>query len=246
LEVALECAFFWSALTCQRFGRSRPVATIARWEPLNALGVKPPRTKALTGQRTPKYLRGHGSMNSTARIMRLTCLLLLLLAVSSVEAQQPLSRDQLITAAREIISSTRYCALITLDSSGRPQARTVDPFAPDEDMKIWIGTNPRSRKVAELRRNRRVTLYYFDRDAEAYVSISGTARLVNDPKEKAKRWKKEWKEFYPDRARDYLLIAVTPEKLELVNVKKGIVGDPVTWKPPSVVFVPINKNKSRN
>ena len=178
-------------------------------------------------------------MNSTARIMRLAFLLLLLFAASAVQGQQtaqPLSRDELIANAREIMSAARYCALITLDSSSRPQARTVDPFTPDEDMKIWIGTNPRSRKVAEIRRNRRVTLYYFDRDAQAYVSISGTARLVNDPKEKAKRWKDEWKDFYPDRVRDYLLIVVTPEKLELVNVKKGIVGDPQTWKPPSVTF----------
>ena len=178
-------------------------------------------------------------MNSTARIMRLAFLLFLLFAASPVDAQQttqPLSRDELIANAREIVSAARYCALITLDSSSRPQARTVDPFAPDEDMKIWIGTNPRSRKVVEIRRNRRVTLYYFDRDAQAYVSISGTARLVNDPKEKAKRWKDEWKDFYPDRVRDYLLILVTPEKLELVNIKKGIVGDPQTWKPPSVTF----------
>jgi general stress protein 26 len=177
-------------------------------------------------------------MTRTTRNL-LLLVLFLLLAASAIEAQQttqPLSRDELIANAREIISTARYCALITVNSSGRAQSRTVDPFPPDEQMEIWIGTNPRSRKVAEIRRNRRVTLYYFDRESEAYVSISGTARLVNDPKEKAKRWKEEWKEFYPNRARDYLLIAVTPEKLELVNVKKGIVGDPVTWKPPSVVF----------
>ena len=159
-------------------------------------------------------------------------------ATSSQETKQPLTRPQLIDAAREIISASRYCALITLDSSGRPQARTVDPFVPDETFTIWIGTNPRSRKVAEIRRNRHVTLYYFDRESESYVSISGTARLVSDPKEKAKRWKEEWKDFYPDRARDYLLIAVRPERLELVNVRKGIVGDPQTWKPPSLSFPP--------
>lgn len=188
-------------------------------------------------------------MNSSARITKLVFVLSILLATSPVAAQQttpPLSRDQLIAAAREIISSARYAALITLDSSGRPQARTVDPFAPDENMEIWIGTNPRSRKVAEIRHHRRVTIYYFDRDAQAYVTISGIARLVNDPKEKAKRWKEEWKEFYPDRARDYLLIVVTPEKLELVNVTKGIVGDPQTWKPPSVIFTGIRKHKSEN
>ena len=149
---------------------------------------------------------------------------------------KPLTRAELIAAAREIMATARYCALITLDSNGRPQARTLDPFPPDENMIVWLGTNSRSRKVAQIRRNPRVTLYYFDSEGQAYVTISGIARLVNDSTEKAKRWKDEWKAFYPDRARDYLLIVVKPERLEVVSVKKGIVGDSSTWKPPSVNF----------
>ncbi len=98
------------------------------------------------------------------------------------------------------------------------------------------GTNPRSRKVAEIRRRLRVTLYYFNRENQEYVTLSGIARLVNDPKEKAKRWKEEWKAFYPNRAEDYLLIVVTPERLEVVSEKKGIKSDPRTWKPPTVTF----------
>jgi general stress protein 26 len=164
-------------------------------------------------------------------------LLSLFLAASAVQSQEtkkPFSRDQLIAAAREVMSAARYCALITLDSSGRPHARTLDPFPAEADMVVWLGTNPRTRKVAEIRRNPRVALYYFDREGQAYVTISGIARLVNDSKEKAKRWKDEWKDFYPDRAKDYLLIEVKPERLEVVSVKKGIVGDSLTWKPPSV------------
>jgi hypothetical protein len=34
----------------------------------------------------------------------------------------------------------------------------------------------------------------------------------------------------------YLLIAVTPEKLEVVSVKKGVTGDSVYWNPPTVTF----------
>jgi general stress protein 26 len=179
-------------------------------------------------------------MNSSRlRLFQLSLSLSLFLLTSAVQSQEtkkPLSREQLIDAAREVMAAARYCALITLDSAGGSQARTVDPFPPDEHMVVWLATNPRSRKVVEIRRHPRVTLYYFDRDAQAYVTISGIARLVNDPKEKAKHWKDEWKDFYPDRDKDYLLIMVKPEKLEVVNVKKGIVGDPKTWKPPSVEF----------
>lgn len=155
---------------------------------------------------------------------------------SAKSAGKNYERADLIVAAREIMSAARYCALITLDSSAHTHARTLDPFPPDEQMNVWLGTNRRSRKVAEIRRHPQVTLYYFDRDNQAYVSISGIARLVNDPKEKARHWKDEWKDFYPNRGRDYLLIFVKPKRLEIVNVKKGIVGDSLTWTTPSVSF----------
>ena len=112
----------------------------------------------------------------------------------------------------------------------------MDAFSPDENMIVWFGTNPLSRKVSEIRRNPHVTLYYFDRENQAYVSIQGVARLVNDPKEKARHWKDDWKAFYPDRDKSYALIEVRPVKLEVVNVKKGLVGDSKTWRPPGVVF----------
>lgn len=184
-------------------------------------------------------------MNLTARIFKTLLLLAFFSFASVVHAQEPpkqLTRDQLISAAREIMLSARYCALITLDASGRANARTVDPFPPEADMVVWLATNPRTRKVREIRRNRRVTLYYFDREAQAYVTIFGTARLVNDSAEKAKRWKDEWKAFYPDRDKSYLLIEVTPERFEVVSVSKGILGDPKTWRPPSVTF---RRNKRR-
>jgi general stress protein 26 len=153
-------------------------------------------------------------------------------------AQQPqaFSRDKLIDAAREIMTTTRYCALITTDRRGRANARTMDAFAPDERMVVWFGTNPLSRKVAEVRRNPRVTLYYFDRENQAYVTLHGIARVVNDSQEKLRHWKDDWKDFYPDRDKGYVLIEVRPERLEVVNTKTGIVSKSASWGPPFVTF----------
>ncbi len=172
-----------------------------------------------------------------------TAVLLCLLASQSYGQQNDVSRDSLVVAAREIMNTARYCALITTDSTGQVHARTMDAFAPEADMKVWLGTNSRSRKVNEIRRRPRVTLYYFVREDQAYVALTGIARLVNDPKEKANRFKDDWKSFYPDRARDYLLIEVTPEKLELVSVKKGIVGNARRWQAPTVMFGPGKRRK---
>jgi general stress protein 26 len=178
------------------------------------------------------------SIENSTRKLAAAAVLFLLFFTLPAYAQQPtsFSRDALISAAREIMTTTRYCALITTGRAGRSHARTMDAFVPEPDITVWLATNPRSRKVTEIRRNPKVTLYYFDRESAAYVTIYGTARLVNNKSEKAKRWKDDWKTFYPDRDKSYLLIKVTPERLEVVNVNKGIVGVSPTWRPLSVDF----------
>jgi len=145
--------------------------------------------------------------------------------------------DQLlIEAAKEIISAAGTCALITVDNEGVPRVRAMDPFAPEENLTIWFGTNSRSRKVDQIKKNPLVTLYYLDSDASGYVIINGRAHLVNDPEEKEKRWKAEWEAFYPDKVKDYLLIEVTPIWMEVLSPPRGISADPVTWQPPLVNF----------
>ncbi|MDZ4715594.1 MAG: pyridoxamine 5'-phosphate oxidase family protein [Cytophagales bacterium] len=146
------------------------------------------------------------------------------------------TRDEVLAAARDIITHTTTCALITQDSQGISRVRTMDPFAPEADFTVWLATNPKSRKVEELRKNPRVTLYYSDKQDQGYVTIHGTARLVNDQREKDRRWKESWKEFYPNRSDAYLLIEVTPDRLEVINYRMGINGKKETWEPAAVVF----------
>ncbi|MFK5856995.1 MAG: pyridoxamine 5'-phosphate oxidase family protein, partial [Bacteroidota bacterium] len=117
-------------------------------------------------------------------------------------------------AAREIIIDAGTCALITLDDEGKPRARTMDPFIPENDFTVWFGTNSNSRKVEQIKKDPTVTLYYFDAKSQGYVVISGTAQLVNDSEKKEKYWKEEWKDYYPNKGDNYLLIKVTPKWLE--------------------------------
>ena len=159
--------------------------------------------------------------------------------VDAQEAQEvqevaPFGPADLITAAREIMEAAANCALITIDADGAPHARAMDPFAPEVDMKVWFGTNPDSRKVAHIRADPRVALYYFDRPSISYVTIHGTARLVDDPAEKAARWKEDWAAFYPDRDESYMLIEVTPTRIEVVSPPRQILGESATWEVPAV------------
>ncbi|MBL7861287.1 MAG: pyridoxamine 5'-phosphate oxidase family protein [Cyclobacteriaceae bacterium] len=138
-------------------------------------------------------------------------------------------------AARELIKRVGKCALITLDESGQPQVRTMDPFEPEPDFTIWLATNPQSRKVTQIENNPAVTLYYADGD-NGYVSLYGSAKLINDQTEKDIRWKQGWEQFYPNRKEGYLLIKVKPSRMEIIDYKSGIQGDSITWQPEVILF----------
>jgi general stress protein 26 len=144
--------------------------------------------------------------------------------------------NKVLIVAREIMTNTKTSALITLDDEGRPRVRAMDSFLPESDFTVWFGTNPKSRKVEQIKKDPRVTLYYLESNNSGYVMIHGKAQIVNDPKEKEKRWKDEWEAFYPNKSEDYILIRVTPEWMEVSSYAYGLQGDPITWEPSSVKF----------
>jgi general stress protein 26 len=154
--------------------------------------------------------------------------------------KQPPVKDRaaLIAAAREIMLAQTYCALITVDESGRPQVRTMNPFPPEDDMTVWIATNINTRKVQHIRRDPRVCLYYADHSkATGYVAITGRAVLVDDMGEILKRKRAYWDQAFPG-LKNIVLIKVIPERIDVLNYGQGVLADPVTWRTPTVDMTP--------
>jgi general stress protein 26 len=144
------------------------------------------------------------------------------------------TKDKLIIAAREIMDASSTCALITLDYEFVPMVRIMDPFPPESDFTVWFGTKAESRKVNHIKNNPNVSLYYQDSDTSGYVVIHGKAQIIDDQKEKQKRWKEAWETFY--NREGYLLIKVSPEWMEILSTTRGIIGDQKTWQTPIVRF----------
>jgi general stress protein 26 len=148
-----------------------------------------------------------------------------------------ISRDSLVMVSHAIIESAGCRVLITVDENGKPHAREMDPFTPGEDMVVWLGTSPKTRKVKQIENNPNVVVFFYDTKGLSYVSIEGKARLINDPTLKAKYWKDNWNRFYPDRGKDFILIQVTPVRLELVSYKHNLFNLTTdTFMPRSVEF----------
>ncbi len=147
-------------------------------------------------------------------------------------------REAVLRAAREIARKARFATFITIGPEGQPQARIVDALGPDEDFAVWIGTNPATRKVAEIAKDPRVTISFFEPSMPAFVTLIGTAAVVTDPAVKAKHWKESWAPFYKNDSRgaDFALLKFVPHRLEIVSEKDGFVNEPATWRPVTVDF----------
>ena len=176
------------------------------------------------------------STNSRFLCILVSLLPLLFLQASAQVEQTAISKDTLLHAAREIISATPFCALVTIDSTGQPQVRTMNPFPLEDEMVIWFATSRISRKVAEIKNNPKVSVYFADHSsAKGYVAINGTAVILDD-KQLLTKMKRAYWEGIPNWQDIFVLIKVTPATMDVINYAHGISGDPKTSRAPTIIF----------
>jgi general stress protein 26 len=164
--------------------------------------------------------------------------LMVLTAIVSTElrAQSGFNRDTLLAAAKEIIKGTNYCGLATVDVTGQPQMRTMNPFPVNDELTTWFATSRTSRKVKEIKSNPKVCVYYADHSsAKGYVSITGNAEVIDD-KELLVKMKRDYWNGIPNWENNFVLIKIVPKTMEVVNYKRGLSSDPNTFSAPKIVF----------
>jgi general stress protein 26 len=152
--------------------------------------------------------------------------------------RQDFTQDEqaIIDTSLKIINDCYYGTLISIDEKGQPRARVMEPFAPESDFTIWLATNPKSRKVNQIKNNPKVSMHYFDKSQMGYVSLMGKATLVNDSEIKSKIWKEGWEKFYKNKEDAYLLICFIPESLEIISFPNAYNGNKDTWQPHRVLL----------
>jgi general stress protein 26 len=165
-------------------------------------------------------------------ILFLLCIISLI--PKQIQAQSTITRDTMIVAAMELIKATNYCVLVTVDSMGQPQARTMNPFPVNDNLTIWFATSRTSRKTEEIKKNPKVCVYFADHiNATGYVNITGSAEVIDDKNLLINMKRKYW-EGIPNWQNTFVLIKITPETLEVINYKHNLNNDPDTFKAPSI------------
>ena len=132
-----------------------------------------------------------------------------------------------LRAARSTMLRKRYCLLATM-ADGTVHARVLQPFPPDRDFTVWLGTTRGSRKVEQLRRNPVATLAYEDDARGACAVLVGRAEIVEDVSERRGRFKPFWRAFWPEgpEGPDFVLIRFRPDRIEVWDARSGVTPAP--------------------
>jgi general stress protein 26 len=141
-----------------------------------------------------------------------------------------MEKEEIIQTGLELIESSKVAYLTTVDRDGLPQTRAVfnlkckDMFPllmslfreQDNNFVLYFTTNTSSEKIAQIKGNKRVCVYFCQPEEIHGVMLSGEIEIVNDSQFKNALWQDGWERFYPAGPGDpdYSILQFKPAKIK--------------------------------
>lgn len=144
----------------------------------------------------------------------------------------------------KLIADTRFAMLTTRHSNGHLHSRpmTTQNRREDDDDSLWFFMSRSGDPARDLQADPTVNVVYADPGRDAYVSVSGTARIVEDADRKAALWNKMTEAWFPAGLSDpdLALVQVAITHADYWDVKDSkptqvfkMARAAVTGKPPT-------------
>jgi general stress protein 26 len=127
-------------------------------------------------------------------------------------------------------------AYLATTVGSQPKVRVVHPAFEGE--RVWVATGRASAKARHIDKNPKVELFY-QIDAEmVHLTVTGTAKFVDDVTEKKRIWNGkvfdyDLSQFWPGGAesKDFGLMLITPDRVELTSLAEMTTGKkPEVWR----------------
>ena len=125
------------------------------------------------------------------------------------------SDDEARIKVRELIEHIRVVMLVTQDATGGLDARPMSVLAVEGDT-VWFFTDVDSDKTMAIGQDHAVLLAGAHPSNQEYISVRGTARVMQDPEQQKALWTEAARLWFPDGAGspNLALIAVEMERAE--------------------------------
>ena len=144
----------------------------------------------------------------------------------------------------ELIKDIRFAMFTTRHGNGHLHSRpmTTQNTSTDTDDSLWFFMSRKGEPVTDLSADPTVNVVYADPGDDSYVSVSGTAKVVDDMAKKEQLWSKMVEAWFPGGVTDpdLALVQVSISHANYWDVDKSKVVQlfemakaVVTGKPPT-------------
>lgn len=129
---------------------------------------------------------------------------------------QPQATDDLKHLAK-MVEGERQAMLTLTEPNGRLSSRPMTPLELDSNGTIWLFTSRKTLGHLFQDGHRAVNLAYCDTSNSNFVSIEGSARLVDDRARKEELWSAVARPWFPGGVDDpdLIVLAISMERAEL-------------------------------
>lgn len=110
------------------------------------------------------------------------------------------------TRLHDILQDFDEAMLVTRTADGRMRSRPMALAKVEADGTLWFATDRHSGKIEEIARDSHVNVAL--QSTKRFVSISGTARPVEDSGKISQLWAESWKLWFPGGKDDPSLVLV--------------------------------------
>lgn len=141
--------------------------------------------------------------------------------------------DESIEKLNKMIKGIRFAMFTTVDEDGVLRSRPMATQEVEFDGDLWFFTRVDTAKVDEVRQYRQVNVSYADPDDQRYVSVMGSAEVLDDHEKMAELWSPVFKAWFPEGLGD--------TRLRLIKVA---VREAEYWDSPNKVATAIGFVKS--
>lgn len=106
----------------------------------------------------------------------------------------------------ELVKEIKFAMLTTLCADGTLHSRPMSTLQMDEDGNLWFFTGRNSTKIQDIDEQCQVNVAYARSDKQDYLSVTGTAEVVQDRKKMEALWTPWLKPWFQDGLDDPNLI----------------------------------------
>jgi general stress protein 26 len=113
------------------------------------------------------------------------------------ETPQNLTREQMVAKVAELIKDINVAMMTTEAEDGLLHSRPMATQKTEFDGTLWFFTGYSTGKISEIDWNPEVNLSYSEPNHSRYVSVSGTAEIVDDRAKVEELWSDIYKAWFP-------------------------------------------------